>query len=391
MATLARPEKRKPRTPKFRLHKATGQGFVEIDGHRHYLGRYDCPESEQRYHIMIREWLAHGYRLPISPDDVTCNELAEAFLTHCMEYYRRPDGSPTSSLSNLKLSVFDMLEIYGSQPAKNFGPVALRAVRHVWIERNLSIATINSYVGNLRRMFQWGVSHQMVAPETLQALQAVQGLRKGRGVGKDPKKRSTVEQAAIDAVLPHLTKPLRAIVELLLLTGARPSEILQLRRRDIDATGPVWVAVLRDHKMSYREQDRRLFFGPRAQTVLKPFLLRPDADFLFSPKESVKERASWAEGHRRPNQKPNPTKTDRTLNDHYDHVGLRKAIERACKTAGVPKWTPYQLRHTAATRIEATADWEVARAILGHSSVDTTQIYVHRDSKAAIAFAHVHG
>lgn len=26
------------RTPKFRLHKPTRQGFVELDGHRDYLG-----------------------------------------------------------------------------------------------------------------------------------------------------------------------------------------------------------------------------------------------------------------------------------------------------------------------------------------------------------------
>ncbi len=38
------------RTPKFRHHKASGQGFVELAGKRIYLGRFDLPETEARYH-----------------------------------------------------------------------------------------------------------------------------------------------------------------------------------------------------------------------------------------------------------------------------------------------------------------------------------------------------
>ena len=55
------------------------------------------------------------------------------------------------------------------------------------------------------------------------------------------------------------------------------------------------------------------------------------------------------------------------------------AIMRACKKAGVPEWSPLQLRHTAATAIRARYGLEAAKAILGHSRVETSQIYAERD------------
>ncbi len=43
------------RIPKLRLHKATKQGFVEIQGRRLYLGRHDLPETHERYARLIQE------------------------------------------------------------------------------------------------------------------------------------------------------------------------------------------------------------------------------------------------------------------------------------------------------------------------------------------------
>ena len=45
----------------------------------------------------------------------------------------------------------------------------------------------------------------------------------------------------------------------------------------------------------------------------------------------------------------------------------------------MPAWSPLQLRHTAATAIRARYGLEAAKAILGHSRVETSQIYAERD------------
>lgn len=48
------------------------------------------------------------------------------------------------------------------------------------------------------------------------------------------------------------------------------------------------------------------------------------------------------------------------------------------------RWSPNQLRHTAATEIRRQFGLEAAQVTLGHSNANVTQIYAERDlSKAA--------
>jgi integrase len=380
-----------PRTPSYRLHKPTGQAFVEINGRRHYLGKYELPETQRAYHTLIAEWMTNGYRLPVPPDEITMVELTDAYLEYAAIYYRDAKGNPTSTYADILSTVKKLLTLYRDILATSFGPNALRNVRQLWINDNLSISTINTRVGIIKRIFQWAASNEMLPVTAYQALATLPGLRRGRGFGKDPVPRETIPLDVIDKTLDYLSAPLCAAIRIQLYTGARPSEILALKRGDIDCKGDIWMALLRDHKTSYLGKQRRIFFGPRAQSVLRPFLLRSDNAFLFSPKESISQRHQDAMSHRRPNQSPNPRKTERTLHDFYDAHGYRRAIARACKAAGVETWCPYRLRHTAATLIEASADMETAKAILGHSSINITQVYVHRDNKTAAAWAALHG
>jgi integrase len=65
--------------------------------------------------------------------------------------------------------------------------------------------------------------------------------------------------------------------------------------------------------------------------------------------------------------------------ERYDRRSYRQAIIRACAKANVPAWSPLQLRHTAATLIRAKYGVEAAKVILGHTRVETTQLYAERD------------
>ena len=61
------------------------------------------------------------------------------------------------------------------------------------------------------------------------------------------------------------------------------------------------------------------------------------------------------------------------------------------KKAGVPHWFPYQLRHTAATRIRRQYGLEAAQVILGHASIEASQIYAERDLTRAMEIAESDG
>ena len=60
---------------------------------------------------------------------------------------------------------------------------------------------------------------------------------------------------------------------------------------------------------------------------------------------------------------------------------FRAKTEKKIKARGgdpdgeLPKWTPYQLRHTAATRTRRMFNYETAGALLGHSNMSATAIY----------------
>jgi integrase len=81
------------------------------------------------------------------------------------------------------------------------------------------------------------------------------------------------------------------MVELQRLTGMRPGEACTVRACDIDMTGDVWLYRPALHKLSYREKERVIALGPRAQAVIKPVLTLDTQAFHFSPAAARAERA----------------------------------------------------------------------------------------------------
>ncbi len=105
----------------------------------------------------------------------------------------------------------------------------------------------------------------------------------------------------------------------------------------------------------------------------------------FRPAEAVAARNARSRADRRSPIKPWERKRGprpdpgRAPGEKYGKDAIRVAVRRACLAAGVEVWTPHQLRHTRATQIRQEFGLEAAQTILGHSKVDTTQIYAERD------------
>src|SRR5262245_11468911 len=122
---------RSPRTPSYRHHKPSGQAVVTLNGRDHYLGAFGSPESRARYDALIAEWLTAGrcVRPPSPVARPTINELLLAYWRFAEDHYRDADGSASKELLNLRDSLRPVRQLYGLQPADQFGPLALRAVR----------------------------------------------------------------------------------------------------------------------------------------------------------------------------------------------------------------------------------------------------------------------
>lgn len=375
------------RIPSYRLSKSTGLAFVELNGYRIYLGKHGTPESRALYNRRVAEWLANGRELSKPGEDFSMLSLCDTYQEFAQGYYVLPSGKPSRMISWINSIVETVLDLYGGVPAAEFGPLALKTVRQKWIDRDLSRKTCNKYVHQLRRMFKWGVSEELIPAPVYQALCAVEGLRRGHCGARESKEVVPVPEADIAAVRPFLSRPVAALVELQLLTAARPGELIELRPCDIDMSGAVWFLRPAEHKTAYRDCKRVIAFGPQAQAVLRPFLLRDREAYLFSPRETLAEKPAPLEKRRREGQKPNAVRTPRRVSDHYTVDSYRRAIARACAKVNAQRvegeqmqvWHPHQLRHTAATQIRARYGLEAAQVCLGHEHAKTTEIYAERD------------
>jgi len=375
--------------PKYRKQKSqngSDRAFIELNGVRHYIGRYGSREGRQAYHRLIAEWEANGRQMPVAPDEITIIELSARYWRHAQGYYVNSDGSPTSTQSRIRVALRPLKAIYGPMPAAEFGPAALRTTRESWVKAGLSRKTINDYTTELKHMFKWAASHELIAGTVHHTLSTVEGLRKGRSNARDTERVTPVPIPYVEAIDPHVSRQVWAMVQLQLFTSARSGEIVLMRAIDLDTTGRVWTYRPQDHKNSWRGCERTIFIGPRGQAVVKPFLAgRAVDDFLLSPLEAERERHAVASTHR--HQPVQSSRTDRTVGDHYTTDSYRRSIERACRVAGVPRWTPHQLRHTAATDIRKEFGLEAAQIMLGHARADVTQIYAETNAAKAVEIA----
>src|SRR5690606_32527356 len=121
-----------------------------------------------------------------------------------------------------------------------FDVTHLETLRGVLIRQELTRSGVNRRIDALRRVFKWGVTKKLVPISVYQELLTLEGLKKGRCESPDPPPIEPVPGEDLEKTLPELGSVVRDMVELQLLTGARPGELCSLRPIDVDRSGEVW-------------------------------------------------------------------------------------------------------------------------------------------------------
>lgn len=408
--------------PLYRRHKNSGRAVVTLPDGRGgrrdiYLGKYGTAASRREYARVIGEWETLGCRLPADAEivaaDLTMNELMAAYWRHVQSYYVK-DGRPTSEPGTIRQAMRFVKQLYGDTLARDFGGLALRAIRDRMIvhkvickmkERDpetgavrevekvlregLSRTFINSQISRIKQMFRWAVGHDMLPPEVYDRLACVEGLRKGKSAARERKPVRSVAEAVVEATLPHVPPMIADMVQVQRLTGARPGELARMRAMEIDMTGPVWEYRPGRHKTEHHDRERIIFIGPKAQAIIRNYLTLDLTAPLFRPSLSEQHRNLERRASRKTAMTPSATKRRARQNprslagEEYAIGSYRRAVARACEKAGLPTWTPNQLRRNAATEVRKRYGLEAAQAVLGHAELGVTQIYAEKDLETA--------
>jgi integrase len=376
---------RQKNVPTYRLHKSSGQAVVtltdSVSGARkdRLLGKYDTAASRVEYARVLAEWEARGRCLDDpTADNLTVAELLVRFLRHAETYY----GKRSKEYDHFEKTTVPLTDTYPHKLAKDFGPKELKVVRQRMIDHHdWSHKVVNRRVNRLRQIWKWAVAEGLVPAETWHALLVVEGLRAGRSAARETAERKPVSEELVAATLPHLPRHVRGLVRFQLLTGCRPGEACQMRMRDVDTSGDVWLYTPETHKNTWRGHPRFIGIGAETQKMLAEYIggIGPE-DYVFNPRRQREEifvakraarkyRVQPSQVCRR-KKKPRKVPGERFTPDSYS-----QAIARTCRTQKLPHWCPYQLRHAAGARARRIAGLDAAQALLGHRTMAMTEHY----------------
>lgn len=356
-------------------------------------GKFNSPESLAAFaRLSLELATSPAPKLSVTAGGPTVAEVMVAYLDHAEKYY----GEVSSEMTLIRSAMRPVQELYALHPAAGFGPLELAAVREWMVRRKWTRKQINRQVGRVARAFRWAASQQLIPPTVVVALGTLAPLKAGRSEAKEAPPRLPADPEHVAKVLPFLPPHVRAVVELLRLTGARPGEILGMTWGCLDRSGDVWVYTPARHKTAYRGRVRTILFGPAARAVIVAHLNgrvpAPD-EYLFSPRRQQQERFERMRAKRKTKVQPSQkdrrkAKPKRLPGETFTYHALGHAVKVACEKAGVPKFTPYMLRHLRAAELRAKFGLEHARAVLGHAGLGTTDHYArHADLKLAAEVA----
>ena len=151
-----------------------------------------------------------------------------------------------------------------------------------------------------------------------------------------------------------------AILELLYSTGMRVAELVALDDRSLDLIGGVAVVRGKGRK------ERLAPIGAPAVRAIERY--RSSRDAIHGRGEAKRGTFLSVATAKRSGG------GGRRLSDQ----DVRRILIRRCAEAGLPSTSPHVLRHSFATHLlQGGADIRAVQELLGHRSLNTTQIYTH--------------
>lgn len=237
--------------------------------------------------------------------------------------------------------------------ADTFDAFTLDALRR-WLADAMSAgksrATLARRTAAARAFSTWAYRQGYIATDAAARLKAPKVNRPLPTVVKGERAGELVEADTADDAHPAEYLRDRAMLELLYATGIRVGELTGLNLGDVDLARGL------AHVTGKGNKQRVVPFGDEAAAAVSEWL-------EFGREELAGDTPAMFVGSR---------------GGRIDQRQVRRIVERAGQRAGVEHVSPHTLRHTTATHmLEGGADLRVVQEMLGHTSLQTTQIYTH--------------
>lgn len=359
--------------PKYRRHSSRDIGFAERNGKRLYFpGKYGSEQSRAAYERFIRGENV----IVVEPHSaVSVHTLAMLFLDWAQRYF----GEGRTRYGVYRTAMRPLLEKFGPEIATDFGPRKLKQLQEHLASQGLKRSYVNYTINAVRYCFKWAASEELVPASNYEALMTVQGLRVGHSTAAESPHRRPVAWESVVAILPYLSPNVRAMVQFHWFTAFRSKSICKAKPEQftkLSASSWEWRP---RHKTEGIVENLVIPIGPRAQAIIGPFVnATPPGEYLFRPADKS--------GRARYRRRYTSDTYRKAIVKAIHRVNLDRA--RECpEQSQVALWSPHQLRHTQAQRIRELYGIEGAQAILGHESINATQIYSTRRLELARTIA----
>ena len=399
------------RPPKFCHHKGTDRGYSTDPRTKKeiWFGPWGLAKTKQAYLRWCAELLTDEVMpsMVVPEHEPVVADLVNAFIKYSVSYYRDPTtGKPTSQLGVVK-SALRELDLYLEMKIKDFTPSVLLAVRAGIMHRDiipksegaprkkLCINSVNGAIVKIRQMFKLGVEWELVPTLTYQALACVKHLNwRTAPTLRNPDKITPVPVEYFDLIMPHLKPMYQALLKLHIDTGMRVKELVSMRWSEITQVEPeLWCYSPQEHKNSHRGDPRMIYIKPHFIALMKS-LRKPlwDEDAVWCQRGVGKSAGysgmisadSYARAIEGAQKRYNEGRLGIKQGGRTDKKELATTTTKRIPMA---HWTPLQIRHTYATQVRRTHGLEGAQAVLGHSTLDATQIYAEKRDDLARSVA----
>lgn len=295
----------------------------------------------------------------------TIYKLTQEFLAWAETYYRRPDGTQTPQVSNVRNAIRELNDCCGNAAVSSFGLREINQVQQAMVESDrLCRSEVNRRISIIKQMFTWASNQGLTDDLHPHRLSAIQPLRRGRTRAREPERVQGVTWEVVGETLPHLNLRWATMIELQWNTGMRPGEVCTMRLSEIHPTSDqVWHYCPDHHKTAHHGITRKISIGPVGINLIKAWLPRVKGDYLFEG------------GRHGSNGKP------------VTVWAYRTAVMRVCKAEGIEHWHPNQIRHSKLTEVYNDPEYDLkhAQEIAGHTTRSSTERYIDRPTETTLA------